>query len=199
MIRIDLLRHAKTRWNQEKKIQGREEISLSPDGIKQACAWGGILRAQNYDLILSSPMIRARQTSRIIAKKINADIEYDMDLREQNFGDWEGRMINEIRISSPGQIEHQEEKGWDFCPPGGESRCLVLNRASKAVKRAAKKYNKKHILMVSHKSVMKILIYRVLGQTFVSSEKNLLKQNYLHSLNWDSNKLIIEKLNSISL
>ncbi len=198
MVKLGLIRHAKTPWNLEKRIQGREDIALSPEGISDAHLWGEALLSQNYDAIFSSPMIRAMQTSQIIAKKIHLEIEYDDDLREQDFGDWEGRKISEIRTQIPGEIEHQEAMGWAFCPPGGESRTLVLNRALKAIKRIANRFEQKQVLIISHSSVMKILIYKALGHTFMPDEPVLLKNTHLHALIWNQ-EIKIDTLNSIKL
>ena len=142
MVKFGLIRHARTRWNLEKKIQGKTNMPLSPEGIKEAGRWGEILCKENYCLILASPMIRTEQTSVIISHKINVDIEFDQNLREQDFGGWEGRRIADIRKKAPGEIEFQESRGWKFCPPGGESRIKVLKRVSHAIKQAAKKFDK---------------------------------------------------------
>jgi len=198
MVKLGVIRHAMTSWNLEKKIQGSKDIALCPEGIRQAGLWGEILRPEKYDLILSSPLIRARQTSQIIAGKIGVDIEYDRDLREQDFGEWEGKRLNDIKNQAPGEIKIQESKGWDFCPPGGEPRTMVLKRTLKALHKAAKEFDKKHVLIVTHNSVMKTLIYKILGRAFCPGEPALLKDYHLHVLTW--NKSIgIERLNYIKL
>ncbi|MCP4670674.1 MAG: histidine phosphatase family protein, partial [Desulfobacula sp.] len=155
-----------TQWNFEKKIQGREDIELSPEGREQARAWAKILSSEKFDLILSSTMIRAQETAQIINDKINVTIEYDINLREQDFGQWEGKKIKDIRQLNPGLIESQESRGWEFCPPCGESRNSVLKRALKTIEKLAQIYNNKYILMVSHNSVIKTLIYKALNRKF---------------------------------
>ncbi|MBW1822765.1 MAG: histidine phosphatase family protein [Deltaproteobacteria bacterium] len=155
MVKFGLIRHAKTRWNIEKKIQGKNNMPLSPEGIQEAGLWGEILRKEKYNLVLASPMMRAEQTARIISHKINVDIEFDRDLREQDFGAWEGRRIIDIRKQDPGEIEFQESKGWKFCPPGGESSIKVLKRVSKAMEKAAKNFDEKYVLVVAHNNVIK--------------------------------------------
>ncbi|MCP4372238.1 MAG: histidine phosphatase family protein [Deltaproteobacteria bacterium] len=198
MVKFGLIRHARTRWNLEKKIQGEKNIPLSPEGIKEANLWGEILSKKKYDLLLTSPTIRAEQTSQIISHKINVNIEFDRDLREQNFGAWEGKRIIDIRKRYPGEIEFQESRGWKFCPPGGESRIRVLKRVSRAMEKAAKNFNEKHVLIVAHNGVIKALIYKIIGRAFTPDEKPLLKDYHLHELSWDG-KLRIDKLNSIKL
>lgn len=198
MIRFGLIRHAKTPWNLEKKIQGTSDIALSSEGISQAGLFAEALRSKKYELILSSPMIRARQTAEIIRDKIHVDVEYEPDFREQDFGLWEGKKLVDIRGQSPGEIERQESRGWGFCPPGGESRIKVLKRVQRAMDQAVKTFNKQQVLIVTHQSVMKILIYDILGRSFSSREKSLLKGYHLHELTWDK-KLFIEKLNSMKI
>jgi broad specificity phosphatase PhoE len=198
MIRLGLIRHAMTQWNFEKKIQGREDIKLNPEGMSQAAAWGKILSPEKFDLILSSTMIRAQQTAQIISEKINVVVEYDIDLREQDFGEWEGKKIKDIRKNNPNQIEAQESRGWQFCPPGGESRINILNRTSGAIENAAQKFDNKYILIVTHNSVIKTLIYKVMDRKFIPGEPALLKDYHLHTLVFDKT-LEIERLNSVNL
>jgi broad specificity phosphatase PhoE len=198
MLRFSLIRHAMTSWNMEKKIQGRKDLALSPEGVEQAELWGEILKTQSYDLIIASPMIRAKQTARIISGITATDIEYEDDLREQNFGNWEGRKLKEIQVESPGQVELQESRGWEFCPPDGESRLAVLKRVAGVMERIAEKFDGQNILIVSHSSVMKIIVYKALKRTFTRDEPLILKNYHLHSMVWDS-RVKVEKLNYLNL
>lgn len=198
MVKFGFVRHARTLWNLEKKIQGRTDIDLSRQGIREAHLWGEILRPEKYDLILSSPMVRARQTSKILADKLGITVEVEKDLREQDFGAWEGRRLMDIRQESPGEIERQESRGWEFCPPGGESRIHVLKRSSRAIEKAADAFDRKHVLMVSHSSVMKILIYKGLNRTFTPDEDPVLKAYHLHVMTWNQ-KMRVKFLNCVNL
>jgi len=198
MVKFGIIRHARTEWNLEKKIQGRENTALCRQGIKEAAYWGSILKPENFNLILSSPMIRTRQTSEIIAEKIGVDIVFDINLREQDFGLWEGKTITDIKKDEPGVIETQESMGWDFCPTGGEVRISVLKRALKAIGKAADIYDERHILVVTHNSVIKSILYSLLNRAFVPDETQVLLDYHLHVLTW-KNKLKIEKLNHIRL
>jgi len=199
MVKLGLIRHARTHWNQEKRIQGRTDIALSREGVRAAGLWGELLINKGFDLIFSSPMIRARQTSELISEKINADIAYHDDLREQDFGTWEGRTLSDIRSEIPGEIEYQESKGWEFCPPGGESRIIVLKRVLRAIEKAVKSVDKKKILIVTHNSVIKVMIYKLLDRDFIPGEVAVLRDYHLHELKWCKKKIQIEQLNSIKL
>ncbi len=206
MVQIDVIRHAKTQWNLEKRLQGLTDIPLCTQGVEDARNWAQRLAAEPYDLILSSPLIRAEQTARIILEKAGSDIEIVDGLKEQDFGQWEGKTLKELREQFPGQVESQEAKGWAFCPPQGEARTAVLDRALSALARACGRNAGKRLLVVTHSSVIKILIYHLQGRTFLpfrktgkrSEGKPVLKARHLHRLNWEQ-QLKIEKLNHIAL
>jgi probable phosphoglycerate mutase len=189
---------ARTAWNFEKKIQGSTDLPLSHQGMKEAKSWAERLKPKHYELIITSPMVRSQQTAEIISKILGIKIDFNEKLIEQNFGAWEGRKIADIRELSPGIIEEQEAKGWKFCPPQGESRTAVLERSLDAVKEIGQKYRNKKILTISHNSVIKTMIYHALGSMFQPGEPKLLKEYYLHELEWDGN-IKVEKLNSIKL
>lgn len=198
MVTWGIIRHARTRWNLEKKLQGSADIPLSTEGIRDAALWGDLLKAQKFDLILSSPMIRAKQTAGILSDALGAKIVYDRDLREQDFGTWEGCTLTDIRTHTPGAVELEESRGWDFCPPEGESRMAVLKRASRAVDAAQKRFDRKKILMVTHSSVMKILIYKALDRAFTPDEAPILKPYHLHGMTCQG-RMRVHRLNSIQL
>lgn len=199
MVKLGLIRHARTEWNREKKFQGRTDIALSQEGMRDARLWGQILVDKEFDLILSSPMMRARQTSERIAEKIEVDVVYHDSFSEQDFGTWEGRTLRDIRHEIPGEVERQESRGWEFCPPGGESRTMVLKRVSTAIEKMLTSVGRKKILLVTHNSVIKVMVYKLLGRDFFPGEGAVLKDYHLHSLTWAKKKMQIEQLNSIKL
>jgi len=200
MVTFGIIRHAKTSWNLEKRVQGSMDIPLCRQGKQQAGSWGETLRDTPIDLIVASSMIRARQTAQLISRAIGngIDIACDHALKEQDFGQWEGKTFKEIKKEFPGTIEVQESKGWDFCPPGGEPRLTVLRRASGALEDAAARFPGKRILVVTHNSVMKLLIYNSLGRTFLPGETSILKDYHLHLLSWDR-KIQVERINAVNL
>ena len=198
MIRLGMIRHARTPWNLEKRIQGSTDIPLSPEGKEEAARWGEILKSEPFDRILSSPLIRARETALILSDRMGIPVFHEPDLREQDFGDWEGQRITDIREKDPKAVEFQESRGWEFRPPGGESRIRVLERVTKAFERAVKNFENQYILVVTHQSVIKILIYDALKRTFGPDETPLVKDYFLHDLIWDGT-LRIQRINHLQL
>ena len=128
---IYLLRHGETEWNVERRMQGRKDSALTSLGERQAQAMAGLLA----DLILrdgpqpwrlvSSPLGRARQTADAIAARLGLGVEIDERLVEIAFGDWEGRLRDEVSPTRPDLFASRE---WLVSPPGGETYEDVMAR-----------------------------------------------------------------------
>lgn len=95
MIRsmLYIIRHGQTRWNQENKFQGMHNTSLDKVGVDQAKDVAQYFQSGDFDIkrIVSSDLRRAKQTARVIGKKLNIRVEYDSRLREYDFGQLEGK------------------------------------------------------------------------------------------------------------
>ena len=98
---ICIVRHAETDWNAQGRIQGREEISLNENGIKQAlsCAEEIFYATEKFnikwDKIISSPLGRAKTTAKIIADKIGLPVTSDERIVERDFGTISGYTFKE--------------------------------------------------------------------------------------------------------
>lgn len=92
MKQVYITRHGLTDWNLVPKVQGMTDIPLNEGGLKQANALAENIKSQGlrFDKILHSPLIRAAETARIVAKMNNIPLEVEPRLIEQNFGKWEG-------------------------------------------------------------------------------------------------------------
>lgn len=110
-----LLRHAVTGWNEEGRIQGRQDVPLSDLGRRQALAWRLPAGARSYRWY-ASPLSRAAET----ARQMGLHALPEPRLAEMAWGDWEGCRLADLRASGA-LTEDQEALGLDFRPPGGES------------------------------------------------------------------------------
>lgn len=187
MTEFIVMRHARTRWNDQKRIQGTTDIGLSRHGQEQARQWGIVLCDAALDYILTSPMTRAVQTSALISDAMEPAVAVEVldDLREQDFGDWEGRRFSDLRSSEPGAVEAREAMGWEFTPPGGESWMSVRARAVRSLETAARRLPEKRVLVITHTSLLKCLIYHLLGGDFKDRTMPGLKQGYCHEVLWE--------------
>lgn len=180
---IALLRHGKTLWNEEGRIQGRQDSPLSRKGRQQVHGWGRFIGSYTIDHIIASDLGRVRETVAIIRQYCNpAPIHWTPDLREQAWGEWEGKSFSELKREQPEELAAQIRAGWDFRPPGGESRKEVLQRALPVMEEIASNYPGKRILVVSHEGIIKALIYHLAGRAFLPEEKKLLQKRQLHLL-----------------
>ena len=194
-----LIRHAQTVWNREKKIQGHSDSPLTADGEKQASSWGQILSPFSWDRILASDAGRARATAEIINAFLNLPLTIDSRLKEQDWGQWVGKTVRQIEAEAQQVLDEQVNAGWDFRPPGGESRRSVLKRSQLALQAAAQRYSGEKLLVVTHEGIVKSLIYHLCGRRFLPGEPAILKSYQLHRLVYDGSELQIEEINALRL
>lgn len=195
-----LIRHAKTQWNLEKKIQGKVDPGLCPEGIEQVKNWTKIIKhVKRWDRIVVSGLRRTRETAEIINEKLNLPIEKDHRLDEQDWGKWNGKTYRDLMAEQPEELEHQMDAGWNFCPPEGEDRLSVLIRSLNAFNDIAVRFPGQEILVVAHEGVIKALIYGILKKKFLPTEQSLIKPYHLHILAWENDRLEIKGLNAVFL
>jgi broad specificity phosphatase PhoE len=177
-----LLRHGTTRWNEEKRIQGREDTPLTLEGKKKTVIWSHYLTNFKWDRIAASDLGRVKETVSILNRTLDLPISWDKRLREQNWGDWEGMRLTDVKNSSPEMFGRQINAGWDFKPPQGESRRSVQQRAHAAILETTAKWPNKKILVVCHQGVIKCLLYHIAKRSFLPEESKLIDKDRLHTI-----------------
>jgi probable phosphoglycerate mutase len=105
VTRLVLWRHGQTAWNAEGRVQGQTDVELSEIGRAQAAAAAPRLAALHPDLIVSSDLRRAADTSAALAAVTGIKVEYDARLRERHHGVWEGLTGAEIAARWPVEKE----------------------------------------------------------------------------------------------
>ena len=156
-----IMRHAPTEWNAAGRIQGQDDSPLTPIGRQWATHWGSQLSDLRLQRILSSDTGRAVATARHINQVLQLPISHDARLREQDWGQWTGQTMADIRTAHRDLFTKQEQRGWSFCPPGGEERLNVLTRARDALREAGRKWPQERLLVVTHEGVLKCLVYHL--------------------------------------
>jgi broad specificity phosphatase PhoE len=194
-----ILRHALTAWNEAKRIQGLADLPLSPAGETQARQWARQLAHQPWGGILTSNLVRARQTARLMNQLLGLEVTVDEGLREQDWGVWSGQTLKQIKDGQKAELRRQVAAGWDFRPPGGESRQQVLTRCRAAFQRAARKWSGQTLLVVAHESVIKCLLNHMAGRRFVPGEPPLLRSWHLHRFAHNGRRLILQRVNALAL
>ncbi|CAM5376244.1 bifunctional RNase H/acid phosphatase [Streptomyces spiroverticillatus] len=161
-----LLRHGETLLTPEKRFSGSggSDPELSAVGRKQAEAVAASLAARGtIQAVVSSPLTRCRETADAVASRLGLPVRIEKDLRETDFGAWEGLTFAEVR-----QRYAEDLDDWlaspDAAPTGGgESFAAVAERVEAARERLVKEYAGKTVLVVTHVTPVKTLVRLALG------------------------------------
>ncbi|MBC8059192.1 MAG: histidine phosphatase family protein [Clostridiaceae bacterium] len=152
---LTLVRHGETEWNALGKFQGCIDINLSKEGIIQADYLKKRLE-NKFDYIYTSPLKRAIQTAEILSESSKINPRIELELREINFGDWEGLTIKEIETNFPEKFIdwRNDELNAPMC--GGDlSLKKASTRAKEAILEIVKAHQGKNIVLVAHGGIIK--------------------------------------------
>jgi len=164
-----LVRHGETTDNAKGIIQGHLPGKLSENGINQAKKVGERLKDVNFDIIFSSDLHRAVETTNEIATfHPNTPIKYTKELREVNMGVNQGKTKEELKWKN-------DFSGIYSAPEGGESTEELYNRAELFLKFLLKNYLNKKVLGVSHGGTIKafISIFSRIDKAYVFSIEHI--------------------------
>ncbi len=161
-----LLRHGETLLTPEKRFSGSggSDPELSAVGRKQAAAVAASLAARGrIQAVVSSPLARCRETAEAVAARLGLPVRVEKDLRETDFGAWEGLTFAEVR-----QRYAEDLDDWLASPDavptgGGESFTAVAERVGAARDRLVKEYAGRTVLVVTHVTPVKTLVRLALG------------------------------------
>jgi uncharacterized phosphatase len=146
MTTLLLVRHGETDWNAEGKLQGHTDRPLNDYGRSQAMRLAQQLDGGGIAAIYASDLARARETAEILGERLGLPVVVDPDLREKNWGTWEGLTSDErLHVTYEGETseEHRE-------------------RTLRAVRRIVERHPGERIVVVTHGGSLRRL------QAFVS-------------------------------
>lgn len=162
--KVILVRHGETEWNHEGRFLGQSNPGLNDNGRIQAQAIALQLSSTNIDVIFSSDLDRAVQTSEAIAQACKARISMVPALREINFGAWEGLTFEEIAARYPVLWNEWLKDPFQVRIPDGETaeevRCRVIQAWNCMVDNAC---TPKTAVIVAHGGPLRLLICHLLG------------------------------------
>lgn len=146
-MNIYLLRHGETDWNLEGRLQGHEDIGMNQNGINQIEKAAEVLAGcmQNVDVIISSPLSRARKSAEIVAGRLDykkEDIVTEPLFIERGFGLGEGL-----------DYEERKKRFTDDIYPGMEPLEELIGRAGLAFHNILKKYNAQNVIVAAHGAI----------------------------------------------
>lgn len=149
---LGLFRHGQTDWNIDLRLQGTAEIPLNDFGIAQVRTAGEVLDLDSWDLVMTSPLGRAKQTAELLLQgAAGKKLHIEPMLIERSFGVGEGMLYSEWH-DTYGQLE-------DI--PGAESNTSVIERSRKLLSHLTTEYAGARILAVSHGALIRYLLSEV--------------------------------------
>jgi broad specificity phosphatase PhoE len=152
MTDLYLVRHGATEWSLDGRHTGTTDLPLLPEGEEAAREIARRLSGVDFDLVLTSPLRRARHTAQLAGFP---DAEVDDDLHEWGYGEYEGITTEQIRKTDPGWTI------WSRVPPGGETVEQVTARLDRVVARV--RSCEGLVLIFSHGHALRALAARWLG------------------------------------
>jgi 2,3-bisphosphoglycerate-dependent phosphoglycerate mutase len=106
-----LVRHGETDWNAAGRLQGHTDRPLSDYGRKQARRLAEELAGEKFDAIYASDLARARETAEIVGAQLHLTVVLDPDLREKDWGNWEGLTTTErLHVELVGESTEEHQK-----------------------------------------------------------------------------------------
>ena len=149
-MKLFVARHGETSWNALNRVCGRTDLPLTENGLRQAQLLADRTEKLKIDLIISSPMLRARQTAMPAAQRLGLPVLTDERLIEQNYGIYEG-----VDRKDPGFLGNKRQFAYRY--PGGESMMDVAYRVYSLIEELKVKHPDKNVLLVCHGGVCRLI------------------------------------------
>ena len=163
-MKIYFIRHGETIWNKEKKIQGQSDIPLNEYGKELAYITSEAIKDIPFDIVYSSPLIRAKETAEILTQNRNLAIHEHPLLTEMSFGEGEGESLPEIHAHPEMKLYNFIHNPGEYIPPlGGETFEELYERCKTFIEDiiipSEKNYN--CMLIVAHGALIRGMIHYI--------------------------------------
>ena len=140
MLRIVLVRPGSTEYDEQGRIRGTLAVPLSENGAQQAAQVARELTSLPIEVVYSSPCQPAVETAEAIAQAVGTKVKRIDRLQNLDQGLWQGKRIEEVRLTQPRVYKQYQDRPETVCPPQGE----MLGDAQQRVDAAMSKILRKH-------------------------------------------------------
>lgn len=158
-----MVRHGETVLGTEDRFAGATDVALSDEGREQARQLARRLSGEKVAAIYASPLGRTVETAQILAEPHKLEVQMRDGLREISHGRWEQMTRREVEEKFPEEAAEWEKDPYTFAPLGGESGLAVTARALPELIDIVREHSGEHILVVSHKATIRLLLSSLLG------------------------------------
>ena len=187
-MEIVLIRHGETEWSVSGQHTGNTDIPLTDAGRGQAEALGRRLSAWSFARVLSSPLSRALETCRLAGLGDRAEVTDD--LREWDYGDYEGRRTVDIREDRPGWTV------WTGGVPGGETVEEVGRRADRVLEQVRSAGG--DVALFAHGHLLRVIGARWMDLPPALGARLGLSTATLSVLGWERETAVIHRWNDVA-
>jgi ribonuclease H / adenosylcobalamin/alpha-ribazole phosphatase len=164
---VVLLRHGDTSFSPERRFSGvgSSDPPLSASGRDQArrAAYSALLREVPVTEVLTSSMTRCQETAQIVAAALGVSMSIDRDLREMDFGLWEGMTFDEVQERYPEDLQRWKSSAMASPTGSTETFAAVVERLGTVAEGYASRYAGASVVAVTHVTPIKALVADALG------------------------------------
>ncbi len=162
-LKLYLLRHGETEYSQSGHYCGAIDPDLTEAGHQMAQAFADAYASHPWSAIYCSPMQRTRATAQPLCDRLGCEPHIRHGIKELRFGDWEDKSPSEVRQQfGDDYVRWLTEPAWNP-PTGGETAVELANRAMPVVAEIQDSYPDGNVLIVSHKSTIRVILCSLLG------------------------------------
>jgi alpha-ribazole phosphatase len=187
-----LIRHGETDFNRKQKFMGRSDVPLNETGKKQASNIKLLIQKENISKIYSSDLLRCRETAEIIEP--DKIISYHKELREMNFGIFEGLTYDDIKKDHQIEIHKWKNDSINYRIPGGESLSDMSDRVLNFFQKLVNEYKEKTII-ISHSGSIRIILAHYIVGNLEDSWKFFIDNSTITRIGFDGNYAYLKSLN----
>ena len=163
MSKIYLIRHGEVEFNRKNAYIGSTDLSLNANGRHQAELLAEYLADKEISSVYSSGLKRAYESAEIIAVRIGLGVSAIPELRELDYGDWEGVPEADVPKLYPDIFREWRKNPVEVRIPGGENVGELRDRAYPAFCRIAEQVSGGSLVIVAHKTTNRVLLSCLLG------------------------------------
>lgn len=162
MTNLYITRHGETQWNTEKRFQGFKNSPLTEKGIERAKNLNKVVKKNNIDIIVSSPLERAYETAIFAKGDLDIPIVTLDEFKEMNLGDWEGKTLKELEEIDGENLKKYWNTPFEYESRNGENFNALIDRVNLGLIKVINEYEGKNILLVTHGMTLMVILHLLL-------------------------------------
>ncbi len=161
---IYIIRHGRTKANEEQRFAGRTDEPLLPVGREQAKEAAQFLVSKPITAIYSSPLARTMETAQILAQIIKAPLKIEEGLNEINIPQWDGKLKADLIKDLKSNYAIWKQAPASFAKPNAETLQELQQRAVNTIEKIFSKHDNEQVVIVTHLAVARTILLHYLGK-----------------------------------